>query len=526
MKRIIISALVCTALIFTVCAADKNQVVEKWRELKPSFFDLDPYVQKPVSGEVWTAGELKSEFVADGLNYLNFCRFIAGLPDVTYTDTDKDNLQKAALLYSAAVFSDTETIPPYMSDAFYTDAHHALENSLTSFGFDNLEQSVAGLINSRGANMMTVSSRTVLLSHSLEGVGFGFYDGYAAVATANASEEKIYDFTAWPAPQAFPTMLFKENLPWSVTLDPKKYSLPKLENIMIRLQNNKTGTTIELKAEGEYSYYNDNAVYLGINPETYTIIFKPHSQDVQTWSYNTDYDVVVTIFGIYTAEGEETSLQYTVNFFDMDSALLTPYSDGESIGNHHKTAVADMSASGIFNGYPDGTFRPHDNITRAEFTAALLRYMGIQPSLSTEVIFEDVTQEHWAKGYIDKAAEIGAVNGTAPGIFSPEETVTAEQAMKIVTIVKGFADKMDVEASGGYPLAYYNLGYELGLMDYVDDDEIFNYPLTRSDAARILYNSSIITKFWIERTSNHTIIWHRDRSGKGYGYYSFVKFTS
>lgn len=527
MKKIIISALICAMLIFTVCAADKNEIVEKWRELKPSFLEFEPYIEKPISGEGWTAGALKEGFVTDGVNYLNFCRFVAGLEPVTYTDASADSMQKAALLYSAAVFSDTKTIPPYMSKEFYDTAYAALDKSLTSFGFDNLDQSLGGLINSRGINMSNVKPRTTLLNPVGGILSLGFYDGYATVKLESSGEKTDYDFIPWPASGAFPTMLLKENLPWSITLNPKKYSVPDITKVMVRLREPKNNKVIEIKADPkiQYSYYNDDSVYFGSDPGTYTVIFKPDAANVTLWQMYSDFDIHVTLFGIYTADGEETSLEYTVNFFDMAYALLGVYTDADTIASHHKNAIAELSASDIFTGYPDGTFRPHDYITRAEFTAALLRHMDIEPSTDQEVIFSDVTIDHWAKGYIDKAAQLGAVNGTAPGIFSPDEIVTAEQAMKIITIVKGFADRVDVEASGGYPLAYYNLGYELGLMDYVDNNEIFDFQLTRSDTAQIFYNASDITKYWIEKNINGTVLWHRSRSGKAYGYYTFVKFV-
>lgn len=319
-------------------------------------------------------------------------------------------------------------------------------------------------------------------------------------------------------------MLMKDSLPWSITLNPALYSVPQLEDIVVRLEAPAIQKVIELNAVGEYSYYNDTAEYMNVNSATYTVIFKPSNTLLSSWLEAGDVDVRVTLYGIYTADGQETSIQYTVNFFDLDDAALSAYSDASSIAAHQKAAVAQVSANEVFIGYEDGTFRPHEEITRAEFTVALLRYMNIEPSDTTVSAFSDVDADYWAAGYINAAAQIGAVHGTDPGIFSPEETVTAEQALKIVTVVRGFTDKIDIEESGGYPYAYYNLGYELGLMDYIDDNDDFEYHLTRSDAAQIIYNASSVTAFWTEGYYDRTIIWHRDRTGKGYGYYSFVKF--
>ncbi len=524
MKKMILSALLCAVLVLSASAATKAEVVQKWKELKPAFFELEPYVVSPKGEDGWLEGELKSGFIDDGLNYLNFCRFLAGVERVGYNAENNKNMQKAALLYSNAVFSDAEQKPFGMTDAFYTAAYSMLKNSYTTFGFDNLDQSVGGLVNSRGKNMIDVAPRAALLSPSGKSVGFGFYDGYTAVSVDFSDDSAEYDFISWPSKEAFPTMLLKSSLPWSVTLNPKHYSVPELENIQVRLENTKNKQVVELNAVGEYSYFNDTAEYMSVNPEAYTVIFKPENKLMDSWLAQENFDVRVTLFGIYTSDGQETSLQYTVNFFDMDTAVLAGYSDASSIAPHHKTAVAELSASDIFVGYSDGTFRPQDTVTRAEFVVALLRYMNIAPTDGNASRFSDVTADYWAAGYINKAAQIGAVNGTDPGIFSPEDVITSEQAMKIVTVVKGFTATMQLEESGGYPYAYYNLGYELGLMDYIDDNDNFEYVLTRSDAAQILYNSSIITAFWSEKYYDSTIVWHRDRSGKGYGYYSFVKF--
>lgn len=523
MKRLILSALLCAVLIFSASAADKMQVAAKWKQLKPSFFTLDPYTVTPSADETWSEGALKDGFTRDGLNYLNFCRFVAGLDEVEYDADKAPAMQKAALLYSSDVFSDEETKPVGMTDIFYAEARGTLDASYTAFGFDNLEQSVGGLVNSRAANMVDVAPRTALLSPAAESVGFGFYDGYAAVSV-EFSDEVEYDYVAWPSAEAFPTMLMKDSLPWSITLNPARYSAPQLEDIRVRLEVPALQKVIELSAVGEYSYYNDTAEYMNVNSATNTVIFKPSNALLASWLDAGDVDVRVTLYGIYTADGQETSIQYTVNFFDLDDAVLSAYSDASSVAAHQKAAVAQVSLNEVFVGYEDGTFRPHEEITRAEFTVALLRYMNIEPSDETDSAFSDVDADYWAAGYINAAAQMGAVHGTDPGIFSPEETVTAEQALKIVTVVKGFTDKIDIEASGGYPYAYYNLGYELGIMDYIDDNDDFEYHLTRSDAAQIIYNASSITAFWTEQYYDRTIIWHRDRTGKGYGYYSFVKF--
>ncbi|MBQ9940876.1 MAG: S-layer homology domain-containing protein [Clostridia bacterium] len=521
-RRIVIPAILCVALTFTVFAAQQSEIIEKWKELKPSFFDTNPYEQESSGGERWIAGKLKQEFINDGVNYLNFCRYVAGLPEFEYTDSYSDGLQKAAVLYNWAVYYGTQEIPLGMSEDFYKSALYMYDNSLKTFGFDTLDMSVSGMINSRGINQQDAHQRIQMLMPGSAEVSFGFHDGYTTVFIIPEETEFEYDYISWPSNGDFPLELIKDNLPWTVTLNTKHYSLPEAEDITVIFENVKKDVDdIIITSENTYSYYGGASAFLNVNGNT--LIFKPDQVDLKGW-FEQDSDIRVKVFGIKTAEGEVTSLQYVVKMFDMGEKILEEYADENDVAINQRKSVSELTASKVFEGYPDKTFRPHNNITRAEFTAALLRYVNIQPEVSEEASFTDVSEQHWARGYIDKAALIGAVNGTAPGVFSPDEFITVEQAMKIITVVKGYTENVALEKSGGYPFAYFNLGYELGLLENVDYDDM-QRPLTRSDTACIFYNSSNITRYWVEYSGDSAILWYRDRKGNGYGTYSLVEFV-
>ncbi|MBQ9921177.1 MAG: hypothetical protein IJO52_03255, partial [Clostridia bacterium] len=80
LRKIISSVLICSAFALTAFGAEISEITEKWSETKPSYFGMEQYEEKPSAGDEWKAGKLKTGFVEDGLNYLNFCRFVAGLP--------------------------------------------------------------------------------------------------------------------------------------------------------------------------------------------------------------------------------------------------------------------------------------------------------------------------------------------------------------------------------------------------------------------------------------------------------------
>ena len=92
-----------------------------------------------------------------------------------------------------------------------------------------------------------------------------------------------------------------------------------------------------------------------------------------------------------------------------------------------------LSEEGIVVGYPDKTFRPDNNITRAEFAAMVIKALKQQNTkLKYSPEFSDVPKEHWAYNAVSKAAYFDLVKGTSDGKFLPEETVSRAQVLSIV----------------------------------------------------------------------------------------------
>jgi hypothetical protein len=123
---------------------------------------------------------------------------------------------------------------------------------------------------------------------------------------------------------------------------------------------------------------------------------------------------------------------------------------------------------GIINGYEDGTFRPFNEITRAEFTAMLCRAMKKEDSaksLAGQSGFSDVKPSNWASGYIQWAKNNGIINGVGGGRFDPQGNVTYEQAVKMIVLAMGYEESL-AESKGGYPKGYMSIGQSAGL--YID----------------------------------------------------------
>ena len=103
-------------------------------------------------------------------------------------------------------------------------------------------------------------------------------------------------------------------------------------------------------------------------------------------------------------------------------------------GDWYNTAVSTMVNAGILTGYNDGTFRPNDPITRAEFATIAARFLSDPYSLQDR--FYD-TEGHWAEVYINRAAEVGWINGYNDGSFRPDQAITRAEAVTLVNNVLG-----------------------------------------------------------------------------------------
>lgn len=96
------------------------------------------------------------------------------------------------------------------------------------------------------------------------------------------------------------------------------------------------------------------------------------------------------------------------------------------------SSVSTLSRMGIIAGYPDGTFRPNAPITRAEFAAIATRFDNNGDK--TPVNFTDIIG-HWAEGEITVAANHGWVSGYGDNTFRPQNQITRAETMSLVNRV-------------------------------------------------------------------------------------------
>ncbi len=136
-----------------------------------------------------------------------------------------------------------------------------------------------------------------------------------------------------------------------------------------------------------------------------------------------------TKFAVLALAKEETLLS-------ADQPPAGPFSDVPA--SHWASGVIyELSASGCISGYPDGTFKPGDRISRAEFATVLVKAFQL-PAASGKV-FDD-TAGHWARDYIGAAHAAGIVSGYSESSFGPDNPITREQMAMMIAKAAGLPE--------------------------------------------------------------------------------------
>ncbi|MBQ3110319.1 MAG: S-layer homology domain-containing protein [Clostridia bacterium] len=111
--------------------------------------------------------------------------------------------------------------------------------------------------------------------------------------------------------------------------------------------------------------------------------------------------------------------------------------EGKTEAHWAHLTIDAMTINGYIKGYPDGLFKPDQNITRAEFTAIVYRILGLE--IAEDGVLYDDTVGHWAQDIIATMSlpeGYGMTRGYGDGNFGPNDFITREQAVAIIARAK------------------------------------------------------------------------------------------
>lgn len=332
MKKRILPLLLCLCVLFTLLpagslAAEANVVTlkaphtieelnAKWATLKPVNTET-PYTQEPQTSQMEgqpTLGKVRNQVLTDGLNSLNFARYMVGLAgDVSAIPDFQEICQYAAVLlaYRDTTLTHTPDQPYGLNDDFYQKGYEGTSNSIltrqTGSAVTGLADSVHGFLSDGGANNADKGHRDSVLDPAMTGVGMGMatspsgmtycaiWDGYGRNLNGTGTPTTDYEAITWPTAGYQATDFFGGGESWSIRLNAKRYDRKKLGEVKVTVTGPDGAANVIPHHIGQY---NDMIIF-----------------DATTGvRAGQKYEVEVT--GLYRG-GEPTTLKYTVEFFKL-----------------------------------------------------------------------------------------------------------------------------------------------------------------------------------------------------------------
>ncbi|MDZ8108700.1 MAG: fasciclin domain-containing protein [Nostoc sp. DedQUE12a] len=166
--------------------------------------------------------------------------------------------------------------------------------------------------------------------------------------------------------------------------------------------------------------------------------------------------------------------------------------------------IQTLADNNVISGFPDGTFRPNQSVTRAEFAALIQKAFGNQNRIRQLSAggFSDVPAGYWAAAAIQNAYEIGFLSGYPGNVFRPNQQIPKVEA--IVSISNGLGlsasdtsilntSYSDASTIPNYAVSSVAAATQANLVVNYPDVKQLNpqQPLTRAEAAAILYQALV-----------------------------------
>ncbi len=154
-------------------------------------------------------------------------------------------------------------------------------------------------------------------------------------------------------------------------------------------------------------------------------------------------------------------------------------------------AINSLVGNGVINGYEDGTFKPDNTITRAEFSKLLATSSAPSGTAftATTTKFPDVADSTspsaWAIPYISYAVGIKAINGYEDGTFRPTNTVTYGEAVKMIVCTLGYEPVIDKTLTPWYQ-GYIDVANQIKLT--TNAVALGDAPAPRGLVAQLIFN--------------------------------------
>ena len=197
-----------------------------------------------------------------------------------------------------------------------------------------------------------------------------------------------------------------------------------------------------------------------------------------------------TVRLVVTSEDTQKTNPYTVTV-----KVSEAFSDVPSSAWYYNN-VMQAAANGIVSGYPDGTFKPGNSVTRRDFAIMLTQMLGVSNDGTAVSPFIDVDDDDYGVVSIAYCKAHGIISGYDDGTFKPDATITRQEAASMIVKAMGVSkvsDELypdDSTIAGWAKDAVYK-AKAAGLMKGYEEDGTFRPTgkITRAEAASIMVNA-------------------------------------
>jgi hypothetical protein len=327
----------CVALLLTLAsqafAADTSsrtaaEINAEWLQLQP-VYSGSPYVVAPTLSAPHAAGSLADCFLQDGLNSINYARYLAGLPDdVSLDATYTNRAQHGAVLLAVGDFAHSQPQPPTMATDFYTIANGATNSSNIGWGYNSLWNFNVSCVGDDDVNNIDrVGHRRWILNPPLLKTGMGMANSRTDTWVFDWSRTSAvdYDTVKWPSAGLFPVEMFGTDVPWSITLNPTRYSWTEgtagHTATMRRVRDGKTWTFTSADTNKAGEYFNFETHGYGV---ANCFIFRPDPAALGGYLVGDAFDITLSGGITNKATGAPATVSYRTQFMSQNTSIAPP----------------------------------------------------------------------------------------------------------------------------------------------------------------------------------------------------------
>lgn len=435
----------------TLAKPSKFTIASQYRNLYSyglnySFYQTAPSVTRP-----YAAGTLSTIHLQKAMESVNMMRMIAGLPSVNYNPAYTSQAQQGAVILAANNSLDNyPSQPSGMDTNFYVSGRTATQKSNIASGSFQNWRSLAWFTQNfmedkAPGNLANVGHRRWILNPRMGSTGFGYATNksnmaYALIYVDDSSVlPPDYDFISWPSSGNFPQELCQGDTPWSVSLNPDKFDVSRmnLNNVKVSLTLPNGKIQKFTAADNGTDRFDISKPYFNVNfeaaGESNAIIFKPGTATCGTGNLSGIYNVTIT--GIKDRQGNPATISYNVEFFNAAGYLGGV--DDQATSDTHVTSFVTRLYTLCFGRQPDeGGMLDWKNslVTKRRSGADVAYGFFFSPELKNRNLSDREFVDLCYKVLLDRNAD---PNGSAYWLSCMRDGVTREG------VFKGFAESKE-----------------------------------------------------------------------------------